>query len=363
MPGLLELGHYGVPGGLCPTQANQPRLLAAPACPALPAAPPAAAVSQGVWGVHAGRWVAGSLEGVWAGGGLRCQAASTCCSISGTCLHSAVANWSRACCALRCRPAAQRGFEATADVAVVGPSLKVLDADLAFEVRGPARSSKEARKQQQKYAAAKEARSLLGESCGTPQPAMHACVHALRVPPLSMPCCYPCHASLTNSLFRRSIFACLPPPCPRPTTAGLSLPQAQVLAELFGGRNALLDPPRPATIKQLIAFQAHWDRHPHLYDQICQVSSAGSVQTIACQHVKWSSTKIAVSAGAAAAATCTLEGVLPSLNSHCPLAALQVWNTAYQVVAQRQRGVGDFSFRAFVDGPVARVRRKPARAR
>ena len=32
--------------------------------------------------------------------------------------------------------AAQRGFEAAADVAVVGPRLKVLDADLAFEVRG-----------------------------------------------------------------------------------------------------------------------------------------------------------------------------------------------------------------------------------
>lgn len=52
--------------------------------------------------------------------------------------------------------------------------------------------------------------------------------------------------------------------------AGLSLPQAQVLAELFGGRSALLDPPRPATIKNLIAFQAAWDRHPALYDQICQ---------------------------------------------------------------------------------------------
>lgn len=34
---------------------------------------------------------------------------------------------------------AQRGFEATADVAVVGPALKVLDADLAFEV-GPCRA-------------------------------------------------------------------------------------------------------------------------------------------------------------------------------------------------------------------------------
>ena len=58
-----------------------------------------------------------------------------------------------------------------------------------------------------------------------------------------------------------------------------------------------------------------------------------------------------------------LEDVLPLPISHCPLAALQVWNTAYQVVAQRQRGVGDFSFRAFMKGPVARVRRKPARAR
>lgn len=56
----------------------------------------------------------------------------------------------------------------------------------------------------------------------------------------------------------------------RPPT-GLSLPQAQVLGELFGGRGALLDPPRPATIKSLIAFQAHWDRHPQLYSQICQV--------------------------------------------------------------------------------------------
>lgn len=53
--------------------------------------------------------------------------------------------------------------------------------------------------------------------------------------------------------------------------AGLSLPQAQVLAELFGGRGALLDPPRPATIKNLIAFQAFWDRHPQLFDDICQV--------------------------------------------------------------------------------------------
>lgn len=59
--------------------------------------------------------------------------------------------------------------------------------------------------------------------------------------------------------------------------SGLSLPQAQVLAELFGGRGALLDPPRAATIKHLIAFQAHWDGHPQLYDQLCKVG-AGRVQ-------------------------------------------------------------------------------------
>lgn len=150
----------------------------------------------------------------------------------------------------------QHGFEAVADVAVVGPALKVLDADLAFEVCGPARTAKEARKQQQKYLAAKEARSMLG----------------------------------------------------------LSLPQAQVLAELFNGRSALLDPPHPATIKSLVDFLARWDRHPQLYEHICQV-----------------------------------------------------WDTAYQVVAQRQRGTAasasNFNFRAFMDGPVARIRRKPARAR
>jgi hypothetical protein len=52
---------------------------------------------------------------------------------------------------------------ADADVAIVGPALSVLDADLAFEVCGPAKTSREARTQQQKYAAAKDARSMLGE--------------------------------------------------------------------------------------------------------------------------------------------------------------------------------------------------------
>ena len=92
--------------------------------------------------------------------------------------------------------AAQRGFEATADVAVVGPTLKVLDADLAFEVRGPARSSKEARKQQQKYAAAKEARSLLGESCGKAHPAMYA--HAPANAATAICAGYACQAHVLN---------------------------------------------------------------------------------------------------------------------------------------------------------------------
>jgi hypothetical protein len=97
-------------------------------------------------------------------------------------------------------------------VAVVGPSLKVLDADLAFEVRGPARSSKEARKQQQKYAAAKEARSLLGESCGTPQPAMHACVRAC---PASSPALCAVLLSMPRKLDQftfPSLHFCLPAP-------------------------------------------------------------------------------------------------------------------------------------------------------
>lgn len=140
-----------------------------------------------------------------------------------------------------------------ADVAVVGPALAVLDADLSFEVRGPAKSTKDAKKQQHMYAAAKEARSLLG----------------------------------------------------------LSLPQAQILGELFGGRLSLLDPPRAVSIASLISFLAQWDGQRHLYDQICRV-----------------------------------------------------WSTAYQVLAAGHPGAqGDFNFRLFMDGPVASLRRKPARAR
>lgn len=60
--------------------------------------------------------------------------------------------------------------------------------------------------------------------------------------------------------------------------------------------------------------------------------------------------------------TCA-NGSPAALSPHLPP---QVWNTAFQVVAARQRAgaeAADFSFRAFMDGPVASVRRKPARAR
>lgn len=149
---------------------------------------------------------------------------------------------------------AKKGLLVDADVGVVGPSLDVLDADIGFEVRGPAKSAKEARKQQKLYAAAKEARGLLG----------------------------------------------------------LSLPQAQVLAELFNGTAAVLDPPRPASISQLISFQATYERHPQVMTQLCKVI-----------------------------------------------------DTAYHVLAQAQGRVDvlDFSFVDFLAGPVARMRRKPAKAR
>lgn len=147
-----------------------------------------------------------------------------------------------------------KGFDLTADVGVVGPALAVLDADLGFEVRGPAKSAKEARQQQALYGAAKEARSLLG----------------------------------------------------------LSLPQAQVLAELFNGGAALLDPPRPASITNLISFKARYEKHPKVFKQICQVI-----------------------------------------------------DTAYQVLAQAQgvADVSDFSFVEFLDGSLAKMRRKPAKSR
>ena len=149
---------------------------------------------------------------------------------------------------------ARRGFEFDADVGLVGPALTVLDADIGFEIQGPERSTKEASKQKAKYEAAKEARNMLG----------------------------------------------------------LTLPQAQILSELFGGRYAMLSPPRPASISNLIALKARYDAHPKLFDQLCTVV-----------------------------------------------------NAAYHIFAKKlaQADVLEFSFKEFMDVTVSRVRKKPAKAR
>jgi hypothetical protein len=149
---------------------------------------------------------------------------------------------------------ARRGFEFDADVGLVGPALAVLDADIGFEVEGPQRSTKEASKQKAMYDAAKEARNMLG----------------------------------------------------------LTLPQAQILSELFGGRYAMMSPPRAASISNLIAFKARYDAHPKLFDELCTVI-----------------------------------------------------NAAYHIFAKKlsQSDVSDFSFKDFMEVTVARVRKKPAKAR
>jgi len=149
---------------------------------------------------------------------------------------------------------ARRGFEFDADVGLVGPALAVLDADIGFEIQGPERSTKEASKQKAKYEAAKEARNMLA----------------------------------------------------------LTLPQAQILSELFGGRYAMLSPPRAASISNLIAFKARYDAHPKLFDQLCTVI-----------------------------------------------------NAAYHIFAKKvpQADVSDFSFKEFMETTVSRVRKKPAKAR
>lgn len=143
-----------------------------------------------------------------------------------------------------------------------------------------------------------------------------------------------------------------------------------MLAELFAGRGSLLEVPQPATIKSLIAFQAFWDRHPSLYEQICQVRRP----LTAPGNARWEAEQSLGRVPALPRLLTKLTGS-SSLRS-CPSPWLprgplpkQVWNTAYAVVAARQgdgvgvAGAADFSFRAFMEGPVARVRRKPARAR
>ena len=149
---------------------------------------------------------------------------------------------------------ARRGFTFDADVGLVGPALSVLDVDIGFEITGPEKSEKAARKQQAKFEASKEARNMLG----------------------------------------------------------LSLPQAQILSELFGGRYALMQPPRVASISNLIAFKAKYEAHPKLFEQLCTVI-----------------------------------------------------NAAYHIFAKNvsQTDVSEFSFKEFMDVAVTRVRKKPAKAR
>jgi len=148
----------------------------------------------------------------------------------------------------------RRGFKFDADVGLVGPSLAVLDIDVGFEVLGPSKSEKDAKKQQHLFEAAREARTLLG----------------------------------------------------------LNLPQAQILSELFNGPSAILKPPRVASISNFIALKASYDAHPDILKQFCSVV-----------------------------------------------------NAAYQVLAQNfsQVDVSDFSFLEFMEGPVSKMRKKPAKAR
>lgn len=151
--------------------------------------------------------------------------------------------------------ATTKGLCVKGDVIVKGPALDVMDANIAFEVLGPANTARDARKQQAYYAAAKEARSLLG----------------------------------------------------------LSLPQAQILAELFAGPNALLDNSHFPSISGIMAFQAAYERYPKIYNTLCRMFDAG-----------------------------------------------------YQLLAQARQSRSDllnFSFTDFMSGPITRLRRKPARMR
>ena len=58
---------------------------------------------------------------------------------------------------------------------------------------------------------------------------------------------------------------------------GLSLPQAQILAELFRPKSGVLELPHAVTIFHLIALQRAFDRQPELYSQLCQVGGPGTV--------------------------------------------------------------------------------------
>jgi hypothetical protein len=90
LPSLVRPRHCALPcWTVLPVALTNSPLLAAPAC--LPCLQrrllPLFPKEFGEY-MLAGGWVV--WEGVWTGGGLRCQVASTCCSITGKCLHSAV---------------------------------------------------------------------------------------------------------------------------------------------------------------------------------------------------------------------------------------------------------------------------------
>ncbi|KAL6786087.1 hypothetical protein ACKKBG_A01350 [Auxenochlorella protothecoides x Auxenochlorella symbiontica] len=166
------------------------------------------------------------------------------------------------------------GVALTAGVDCVGPALATLDADLAFEVRGPARSAREAQRQQRRLAAAREARRLLG---------------------LTLP-----SAQALSRLWAALIVA-----------GGGGL--AAAAAGTGGAGWPAAVPPHAAhhlSIAGLVAFVASQERCPQVYDQLCGVLSAG-----------------------------------------------------WAALARAEPALGPLDVRAFLDGPLAAVRRKPARLR
>ncbi|KAL0049997.1 hypothetical protein WJX82_002413 [Trebouxia sp. C0006] len=136
------------------------------------------------------------------------------------------------------------------EITIVGPPLSSLDAELAFQQEAGPRS-KDARKQAQMTAAAQEARGMLG----------------------------------------------------------MSLEQAQLLAELFSGKNGLLSTPLPCNIAELQAYYSRHHGDPAVWAPLCDA-----------------------------------------------------WDRALQMLS-RARGVTPLSFCTLMDGHVAHQLLKPVRAR
>ncbi|DBA94847.1 hypothetical protein WJX77_009545 [Trebouxia sp. C0004] len=136
------------------------------------------------------------------------------------------------------------------EITIVGPPLSSLDAELAFQQEAVARS-KDARKQAHMSGAAQEARGMLG----------------------------------------------------------MSLEQAQLLAELFSGKNGLLSTPLPCNIAELQAYYSRHHGDPAVWAPLCDA-----------------------------------------------------WDRALQMLS-RARGVTPLSFRTLMEGRVAHQLLKPVRAR